>query len=783
MAGFNFETMKNSFSRIGGSRSDDNRDKYLNDSNLYEEEDQDSYAYDDEYEDGGYDAEAYEDGYEDDYEEDDPDSYADGYADYDDEEGYEEEYENEYSDEEEYSDEYEDDGYPSYNDEDEDPETLGYNPAIFANLDDENTDGEYEDEYYDDEDGQDQYDDEYDEYYENGQESNEGGGKRFISFVTTNDYFMYASLILLPPLGVWLLWHKNKFDITMRTLLSAISTIWLIIVLILIFTGGSDDPTTPVTNPNFVNFSAQPTTSASPSLSTEPSQSPEPSTTPHTGGVSDPNTAPTNNANTGTVIGEATYVYTTNTAKEYHLVENCGGLTNASKITLETALTRGKVACATCAGGEGIGSATTVTYYATDRGTWYHKDSTCQGMLNASVVQEANAIAAGKTACPVCIGYYGTPGGTWYHSISNCSKMQNAITNTKAEWEKTGKTPCPVCLSSNGTASTNTGTADNTNNSNSDSTPTQTMVYATQGGKYFHTKKNCSGMAGASHITAQQAASAGKDPCPECVSQKTIYVFATTGGKYFHTRYNCSGMKNAQYVKASAAVSLGKTACPDCADMFKISGGSTANNNTGNNSTNPLIPNNTNKPANDDGVTYVYATSGGNYMHIDENCSGMKNAHKVTFSQAEEANKPICPNCFRLTNFNVYATAGGKYFHTVHNCSGMKDAVAVTAATAISYGKKACPTCAKALESTTNATMHNTTSTLLASAGTTVNHDYASASSTVYVKLGSGSGKYYHLAQKCTPQGISGASNVTLEYALKTGYTACPSCNPPRNIF
>ena len=43
------------------------------------------------------------------------------------------------------------------------------------------------------------------------------------------------------------------------------------------------------------------------------------------------------------------------------------------------------------------------TYYATSQGTYYHLDSHCQGMRNASPVFAEDAILAGKQACPVCI--------------------------------------------------------------------------------------------------------------------------------------------------------------------------------------------------------------------------------------------------------------------------------------------------------------------------------------------------------------------------------------------
>ncbi|MBR4234895.1 MAG: fibronectin type III domain-containing protein [Clostridia bacterium] len=93
---------------------------------------------------------------------------------------------------------------------------------------------------------------------------------------------------------------------------------------------------------------------------------------------------------------------------------------------------------------------------------------------------------------------------------------------------------------------------------------THTLVYATDGGIYFHTDSSCSGMTGAAQLTLDSAVSKGKIPCPLCVTPANLYVFATLNGTYYHTVYNCSGMKNASYIVASNAIKLGKTACQMC---------------------------------------------------------------------------------------------------------------------------------------------------------------------------------------------------------------------------
>ena len=65
------------------------------------------------------------------------------------------------------------------------------------------------------------------------------------------------------------------------------------------------------------------------------------------------------------------------------------------------------MALALCAGGA---SATIADFaieqpavYATKHGTYYHYDPVCSGMKNARAATAGEALAEGKTACPVCV--------------------------------------------------------------------------------------------------------------------------------------------------------------------------------------------------------------------------------------------------------------------------------------------------------------------------------------------------------------------------------------------
>ena len=711
-----------------------------------------------EYDDAPEEDEEYEDEFEDEDEEYEDDEESDEYdeseeeadEEFEDDEEYEDgEYEDEdfddaelEDDEEEYDDESEEDG-DEFEDEDD-----GSAIPIFRKLNARFKESDDEEEEADDlddagfEDAPESYDSD-----DEGEPASSPLLER-LAALADNEILLYVLLVVLPPLGLFLLWYTRKFDDKKRLFLTIISVLILIIWLVLLFRGGKDDNVTPGNTNVFAGTqTTAPTQQPTQSVNVFATNTPEPIPTPH---VSTPD-------ETTPVEAESEYVYVTNSGLYYHTLENCGGITNASKITIDLAKSRGFTACADCAGGVNDYADPEVKYYATTKGTWYHTDPTCQKMTGATVVKEADAIKAGKTAYPVCIGYYGTPGGQWYHSISNCQKMSGAVTKTKADWEKQGKTACPICLGGN------TGIKGN-------ATPTETMVYATANGTYFHTQSNCTGMKNASQNTISRAVNMGKKPCSKCVKASQIYVFATASGTYYHTKNNCTGMKNAQYITAETAIRYGKTACPTCAKAVAFSTGSAANTTTAPTS------------------TTVYATTDGTYFHTNASCSGMKNAKKVTFAQAVSAGKKPCKTCITPAKLTVFCTSGGKYYHTNSTCTGMTGAVAMTAQNAMKYGKTACPTCSKALQSVSG--MSEPETAMLASTATTtwtnaslVTTESASTTSTVYIKLGSGNTAYYHTTAKCAGQNISNLTPVTLEYSMSHGYRACPSCNPPTNMY
>ena len=647
----------------------------------------------------------------------------------------------------------------------------------YDDYDDGYADDGYDDGYADDgyDDGGDGYDDGYDDggYYDDGYDdgyadrySDEDAGgydgyevygseNPVLRYIDENDWVTYALLVLLPPLGIYLLWRRRRFETPIRGVISAVSGIWFVVMLILIFslllTGGNGDTTrdreivmttpTPTAQP-----SAEPSPDATGSLLESVMNTP--SAVPGDEGIMpaassaitvdnltpDATATPLPGYNSVQVT-EAGYVTVTATGPYYHNNSACPELGDgATSIVTETlAVQRGKAPCPTCYPGQEL-------YYATAGGNYYHSDPTCSGMKNAVGITKQAAEGRSQKPCPVCIKgeintldatglkyvgpndqdksgvtVYATGGGTYFHTNPNCSGMQGAQGVTLLQAKVANKKACPTCASG-----------------------ADTLVWFTKGGERYHNNANCSGMQGANQATLAEAMIMGKVRCTVCfgkteasfTGQATsgpVYVYATKDGTYYHTKADCSGMMGATRVLLATVLQMGREACPVCA--------ASAN-------------------------TIVYATRDGAYYHSYATCSGMTTAGSGTMAQAMAMGKIKCPECWaggkavttgnvtaKTTGTMVYATKEGTYYHTKSNCSGMKGAVQVDLATAVQYGKIACPTCASA------------------------------ATRKVY---STEDGTYYHTDQNCS--GMKGAVQRTLQDALLRGQTSCPVCIGNNNV-
>lgn len=583
------------------------------------------------------------------------------------------------------------------------------------------------------------YDEETGEYYEPEEEEEQPRGALY-----ENEWLMWLLLIVLPPLGIWVLWRRNRFQITARSAISAASSIWCIVLLVWLFSGlgANGDPKAPQASPSTSPLTFADNVTATPTI--EPTGTPIPDTSgvpANPVGVSA--TAQPDDALTGTTQPTTTtmpsMVWATPTGTYYHSRSDCDGMQNASLISLSVALTRSQTACPKCFTQDVTATASpaptpnTTTnadgtvetiYYDTPTGKYYHILPNC-GMKSSRKVTKAEAESIGQSPCPTCIGsVYWTEGGSWYHTISNCQGMKGAKMTTIAEAQKAGKTACPTCAGGTMTEGTETKGTE--------------YYWCTDTGTYYHSKSDCTGMKGATKVTAEAAEANGKKPCPKCVgSSGAAIYYATPTGTWFHSNATCGGMKNATKVSLATATARNQTPCPTC-----LPGMTTVKPTTG-----------TNNKGTATGTVTFYSTKDGKYFHTRQDCTGMKGATAVTAKEIAARNQTACPKCVGTAG-TYYSTKDGKYYHSKATCTGMKGATIVTLAEIKARGQTACPTCLGGSKEQEN--------------------DKGTANEGTGDYWHTANGKYYHKDKTC--DGMKGATRTTAAAAEKTGQSACPKC-------
>ncbi|MCI5661649.1 MAG: hypothetical protein MR371_05315, partial [Clostridia bacterium] len=115
---------------------------------------------------------------------------------------------------------------------------------------------------------------------------------------------------------------------------------------------------------------------------------------------------------------------------------------NAITMTRAEALMDGYLPCESCGANDAL-------YWMTAGGTNFHTAQNCRNMANAYQVTALDAIAAGKSACKVCIdqeAVWMTDGGLWYHAAEHCQNMMGAKQVARSVAENDGKSRCPFCF-------------------------------------------------------------------------------------------------------------------------------------------------------------------------------------------------------------------------------------------------------------------------------------------------------------------------------------------------
>ena len=249
----------------------------------------------------------------------------------------------------------------------------------------------------------------------------------------------------------------------------------------------------------------------------------------------------------------------------------------------------------------------------------------------------------------------------------------------------------------------------------------EASVYCTEGGKYYHSQPDCSGMAGATQMTIAKAEALGKTACPACIGS---VVYCTQSGYYYHNEADCSGMQGASPTTIEKAEVLGKRPCRLCMEVS------------------------------------VFCTPDGTYYHSESDCSGMEGASATTLAAAISLGKAPCTDCFLPAALasTVYTSynAPGSYYHSVPDCGRQSFDRALTMEQALAEGCEACPDCAW------------NPLTLYESAAVTEAEDGVGV---VYYTPG---GVYYHLAEDCS--GMQNASAHSVATANADGKKPCPTC-------
>ena len=152
--------------------------------------------------------------------------------------------------------------------------------------------------------------------------------------------------------------------------------------------------------------------------------------------------------------------------------------------------------------------------------------------------------------------------------------------------------------------------------------------------------------------------------------------FSTDKGTWFHVESNCMNMTGAQLRTLREALAMGQAFCPACISFAK-----------------------------DDG-NLAWSREEDVYYHASSFCAGVEDEAAeaetaLTFvARARLQGKLPCPNCVTreqaapavLTDM-LYCTSGGEWVHAQPNCNGMRDPMGCTLAHALEMGKSICPVC------------------------------------------------------------------------------------------
>lgn len=418
-------------------------------------------------------------------------------------------------------------------------------------------DARYDDDYgyadasdYDDADGYDDgygYEDgyAYDGGYGGWEEPSRRTSGSLPGYLGDHNATLFPLLLLLPPLGIALLWSRRRFRKRGRVLLTVVALLWTALLAYLL-----------VGRP-LLRRRAVPVDAAA---------------LPQEVDVGQTNPVVVSDA----ALDEAIGVFVTENGPFYHQLQDCRGLSTTEEITRigqNAALDSGRMACPYCLGGQYTDGLWDLKFvntetqdqsglivYCSASSASFHTDAQCQALSDGRGVSMLDAILMGKVFCETCCPeasrqVFCTLDGSYYHYDGECSGMRDAALVGLPEALVLGKSRCPTCIRDTD------GTSLQTTVENADSTY---YVYATKNGTYYHIKKNCSGMQNAKKVSLKQMLAARRPACPKCCPNVELPVYVERGNPYYHSADNCSNMQNPVRSTLVEALADGLSRCPQC---------------------------------------------------------------------------------------------------------------------------------------------------------------------------------------------------------------------------
>lgn len=646
-----------------------------------------------------------------------------------------------------YEDVYDgDDRYGSYDNRRDDRYDDDYDDGY-----DDGYDDAYENNY------DDRYDDRYQEpdddepYYEPGYAEEQGPSRLDViwDFLDRYPWIIYVLLVVLPPLGIYLLWRQRMFDFTIRSAVSVVSGIWCVVMLFWLFSGmggvSGDEQANPTQAINL--------TSPTATIAAEATANPLDNQTTVNEATSEPGAdasveptptalaSQTNTGNTGDINAASSYVFSPTTGAYYHKTSTCSsiGTTAVTQVSLEIAESRNQSQCPTCYG--------STVYYMTDGGKNYHSNPNCQDMKNAQSVTKTVATKAGKTACPECIReFYISSTSPYFHAKSNCSGITNASQTTINSAKAAGKTACPTCVGAS-IAGSATAAPSTDYSKPSNKYDAGVIVYAKPGGSNYHRSATCtgSGMSGGHKITLYNAIELGYTACKHCLADGNDTVYCDKSGDKYHSTNSCTAAKNVVKTSRGKALAVGADKCSKCWGAGTSS--STGSSSSASTASGPS----------------VYITSENNYYHTRKACNGMDDPTKISLREAMNMGKSPCNDCAGQANNTVYAASGDSKYHYSSSCAKLKGkATKGTLAMALADELDPCSACV---------TNNNTSS----GAGESGNEDGIVDHSGISVYI-TQYGSHYHSNTSCSELGAEEYFKVSLGVADAAEKSPCSKC-------